>query len=226
MGYIPIDEAVRIFIKPRVKLSNLFRMLEYAYKLPFLATGDMVGAQSLQEFYERLAKIVALRVLDRCRKGLYREYAARSNRLPFLRGKVALESMLCSPGEITLDCRYHENTADIEDNQILAWTLCCIARSGLCCEDVAQPVRRAFHAAQGIAQLKACPASLCEGRHYNRLNEDYRHLHTLCRFFLDHSGPSSEQGEHNMLPFLIDMARLYEMFVAEWLGSTCQRTSS
>ncbi len=217
VGHIPVDEAFHLFIKPKVELSNLFGMLEYAYKIPFLTTGDMVGAQSLQEFYERLAKIVALRILDRSRKGLHREYAARFNRLPYLRGKVLLESMLRSPWETALDCQYHENTADIEDNQILAWTLYCMARSGLCREDVATLVRRAFRATQGIGQLKACPASLCEGRHYNRLNEDYKPLHALCQFFLDHSGPSHERGSHNMLPFLIDMARLYETFVAEWL---------
>lgn len=113
-GHIPVDEAFRVLIKPKVELASIFRMLEYAYKLPFLASGDLVDSQSLQEFYERLARVVALRVLDRCRKGLYREYAARSSRLPYVRGKVALESMLRAPWEISLDCRYHENTADIE----------------------------------------------------------------------------------------------------------------
>ena len=43
-----------------------------------------------------------------------------------------------------MDCQYHENTADIEDNQILAWTLYCMARSGFCREKVAELVRRAF----------------------------------------------------------------------------------
>ena len=216
-GHIPADDGYQLFIKPKVELANLFRMLEYAYKLPFLATGEMVGAKSLKDFYERLARILALRALDRSRKGLYREYAGRSQRLPFLRGKVVLESLLRSPCETSLDCDYHENTADIEDNQILAWTLYCIARSHLCDEEVTKLVRRAFRATQGIAELRPCSAGLCEGRFYSRLNEDYRSLHALCRFFLDHSGPSHEQGGHQMLPFLIDMARLYEMFVAEWL---------
>lgn len=216
-GHIPIDKKFHLFIKPKVELDNLFHMLEYAYKLEFLATGDMVGAASLQEFYNRLAKIIALRVLDRSRKGFYREYVARANRLPYLCGKVALESMLRTPWESSLDCRYHENTADIEENHILAWTLFCIARSGLCRDEVAKLVRRAFRATHGIAQLKACPTSLCEGRQYNRLNNDYQPIHALCRFFLDHSGPSHEQGHHHMLPFLIDMSRLFELFVAEWL---------
>ena len=216
-GHIPINDEFHLFIKPKVELDNLFQMLEYAYKLEFLATGDMVGSASLQEFYNRLAKIIALRVLDRSRKGFYREYVSRTNRLPYLRGKVALESMLRTPWESSLDCQYQENTADIEDNHILAWTLFCIARSGLCHDEVSKLVRRSFRAIQGIARLKDCPSNLCEGRQYNRLNGDYQPIHTLCRFFLEHSGPSHEKGYHDMLPFLIDMSRLFELFVAEWL---------
>ena len=216
-GHIPINDEFHLFIKPKVELDNLFQMLEYAYKLEFLATGDMVGSASLQEFYNRLAKIIALRVLDRSRKGFYREYVSRTNRLPYLRGKVALESMLRTPWESSLDCQYQENTADIEENHIIAWTLFCIARSGLCHDEVSKLVRRSFRAMQGIARLKACPSNLCEGRQYNRLNGDYQPIHALCRFFLEHSGPSHEQGYHDMLPFLIDMSRLFELFVAEWL---------
>jgi 5-methylcytosine-specific restriction enzyme subunit McrC len=216
-GHIPIDEGTQLLIKPKVELDNLFRMLEYAYKLSFLTAGELIGTQSLQDFYERLAKILALRVLDRSRKGLYREYAERARRLPYLRGRVLLESMLRSPWEISLDCQYHENTADIEDNQILVWTLYCIARNRFCREDVAELVRRAYRSTRHVAETRGCPARLCDSRVYNRLNEDYRTLHALCRFFLDHSGPSHEQGGHGMLPFLIEMARLYEMFVAEWL---------
>jgi len=216
-GHIPLDESYHLFIKPKVELESLFRMLEYAYKLDFLAEGDLVGAASLQDFYERLARIVALRVLDRSRKGFYREYAGRANRLPYVRGRVLLASMLRAPWDVALDCRYHENTADVEDNRILAWTLFCIARSGFCREHVATVVRRAFRATQGIASPTPCPARLCRGRDYNRLNQDYQPLHALCRFFLDHAGPSHERGENRMLPFLINMARLYEVFVAEWL---------
>ncbi len=58
---------------------------------------------------------------------------------------------------------------------------------------------------------------LCREQTYNRLNQDYQPLHVLCRFFLENSGPSYETGDNNMLPFMVNMARLFELFVAEWL---------
>jgi 5-methylcytosine-specific restriction enzyme subunit McrC len=70
---------------------------------------------------------------------------------------------------------------------------------------------------QGIASLQSFNFSECIGRLYNRLNGDYEVLHGLCRFFLEQSGPLHSTGDHTMFPFLIDVAHLYELFVAEWL---------
>lgn len=58
----------------------------------------------------------------------------------------------------------------------------------------------------------------CTGRTYNRLNSDYDILHKICRFFLENTGPTQNLGDHTMVPFLVDMARLFELFVARWMG--------
>jgi 5-methylcytosine-specific restriction enzyme subunit McrC len=57
----------------------------------------------------------------------------------------------------------------------------------------------------------------CVGRLYNRLNDDYRPMHALSRFFLEHSGPTHELGDRVIMPFLVNMGRLFELFVSEWL---------
>jgi 5-methylcytosine-specific restriction enzyme subunit McrC len=59
----------------------------------------------------------------------------------------------------------------------------------------------------------------CVARSYNRLNADYEPMHALCRFFLENSGPTHERGDRSMLPFLVNMSRLYELFVSEWLSA-------
>lgn len=218
VGHIPLTPEFRFVLKPKIELSNLFRMWEYAYRLnSFRLLDGLVASQSLPEFYENLAHILALRVLDRGRKGFYRAYLAQAERLPYLRGRLELPSALQRPGQINLPCQYEEHTADIADNQILAWTLGRIARSGLCSDRVLPTVRRAYHAFQGLITPVPCGPQACSGRAYHRLNEDYQPLHALCRFFLDQSGPSHLPGDRAMLPFLVDMARLYELFVAEWL---------
>lgn len=55
------------------------------------------------------------------------------------------------------------------------------------------------------------------GRRYDRLNDDYAAMHALGRFIVEQAGPRHAHGEHGMVPFLLDMNRLFEQFVAAWL---------
>ncbi len=217
VGNIPITPEFHIAIRPKVPINNIFGMLEYAYKLKIKFPQGSIQCQFLEQSYERLANILAQKILERCRKGLYRDYLPKTERLAYIRGRVDLRSALQKPWDVKLKCHYHEQTGDIEDNQILAWTLFIIGRSGLCGESVSSTVRKAFHALQGFVTLKHFKSEACIDRTYHRLNQDYQLLHALCRFFLDNTGPSHETGDREMLPFLIDMAKLYELFVAEWL---------
>ena len=75
VGYIPLTPELAFALQPKVELSNLFHMLEYAYRLKsFRFLEGLVACQSLEEFYERLASVLARRALDRGRKGFYRAY--------------------------------------------------------------------------------------------------------------------------------------------------------
>lgn len=218
VGYIPLSNELGLSLEPKVELGNLFRMLEYAYNLEsFKFLPSLFNAQSLDEFYERLALVLAARVLDRSRKGLYREYLSYEEHLPYVSGRLDLQPMVREPWKVKPRCLYEDHTADIEENQLLAWTLSVIGRSGLCTERVLPQVRRAYHLLQSTVSLRPFKSRDCIGRLYNRLNDDYYPLHALCRFFLEHSGPTHKIGGHTMLPFLVDVALLYERFVAEWL---------
>ena len=217
VGFIPIEEGLGLSLLPKVPIANLFRMLEYAYDIEIEILDGSTTVTSIEEYYERLANVLALRVLDRSRAGLYRSYVPEEDRLPYVRGSLQVDRVLRRPWDVTLDCAYQEHTSDLEENQILAWTLFLICRSGICSPRIAPTVRRAFRCVQGAARLVPYTGPNCGGRTYNRLNQDYEPMHALCRFFLDHTGPTHDFGDRRMLPFLVDMAKLFEKFVAVWL---------
>jgi len=218
VGHIPVTPDFHVSLLPKVPLVNLFGMLEYAYELKsFRFLPGLVNCESLEEFYNNLAHVLAQRILDRCRKGFYRAYLPKTGNLAYVRGRLDMRQTIQKPWEVKLKCHYEEHTADIEEKQILAWTLFIILRSGLCKERVLPKLRQAYHTLQGLVTLKQFKSEDCIGRNYHRLNEDYQSLHALCHFFLENTGPSHEKGDRTMLPFLIDMAKLYELFVAEWL---------
>ncbi|GAB4371128.1 MAG: hypothetical protein Kow00121_12380 [Elainellaceae cyanobacterium] len=218
VGYLPVSPELGIRLQPKVKLENLFGMLEVAYHLKsFRFLEGWNHCDVLDDFYERLATILARRILDRARKGFYRTYIPKTEHMSFVRGRMDVRHQVQRPWATSIKCHYKEHTADIAENQILLWTLRQIARTGIGREEVRARVRKAYHALQGAVSLEPYTAQACIKRLYNRLNDDYQPLHALCRFFLEQSGPSHEMGDRKMLPFLVDMARLYELFVAEWL---------
>jgi len=220
VGYIPLTDDFGIALRPKVKIANLFRMLELAYNLKsFKFLEGLVDCQSLEEFYERLANILAKLVLERERRGLYRAYLPESDDLPYIRGCMDIQHTLRTQWKVKIRCHYQEHTADLEENRILAWTLFCIARTKLCSEETLPIVRKAYRGLQGHVSMIPHGPEACWGRQYNRLNNDYQPMHALCRFFLEHSGPSHESGDRRMLPFLVNMAQLYELFVARWLDA-------
>lgn len=218
VGTIPVTETYTISIQPKAPLANLFRMWEVAYRLKgFKFLDGVINSDSLADFYQNLAKILVNKVFDRMRKGLYREYLGRCDRLPYVSGRLDIRRLAAEPWRVELDCDYEEHTGDVEDNQILCWTLSVIARSGLCSEDVLSLVRKGYRELLGCITPLPVPPQALIGRLYNRLNEDYEPLHGLCRFFLENRGPSHKLGDRTMMPFLMNMAQLFELFVVEWL---------
>lgn len=192
-------------------------MLEYAYRLDIKIFEDLYESETLNDYYERLAKIFSLRILDRLKKGLFRKYLTLNEELPYLRGRIQFQDVYRKPWNIYFPSSFQEHTSDIDDNKICAWTLYVIIRSGLCGEHSANHVRKAYRSLQRIVSVSPYTSKDCIKRFYDRLNEDYKILHALCRFFIENKGPTINIGDHSMMPFLIDMSKLYELFVAEWL---------
>lgn len=217
VGYIPVNDGFHLALIPKVPVANLFRMLEYAYRLRFDVLEGLIDAESIVDMYERLASILAKKVLSRIRMGLYRAYLDEDDDLPFVRGRINVADHLRNPHRMSLPCSYEDHTADLEDNQILLWTLTRILQAGVCSRRTLPYVRQARRGLLSFSSLNSFSPDKCIDRLYNRLNQDYEPLHALCRFFLENTGPTYLAGDRRMLPILVNMAQLFELFVVEWL---------
>ena len=216
VGTIPLTADLQLHLQPKAPVANLFCMLAYAYQLQsFQILDGLTDLAALTDFYERLAYLLAKQVMKRVQLGLYRTYLPQAKTLPYLRGR--LQQSWPQPWRTAVPCQYDQFSADISDNQILATTLHQIAHTHICRGEVQTAVRQAYRALKGTVSAVAIDMPEVISRVYTRLNQDYQPMHALCRFFLEHSGPSHQKGDHKMIPFLVNMARLYELFVAEWL---------
>ena len=219
VGFVPLREGNGISLQPKVPLQNLFGMLEYAYDLQsFKLLEGLYDSQSIRDLYERLASILSERILKRVRDGLYRAYREEYEAHSFVRGRIDIPALRRTAVKTRIACHSEDHTIDIEDNQIIAWTQHTILRSGLLERKKSiNLVRKAEHVLRNSIQLKPFCDFDCIGRTYTRLNSDYEMLHKLCQFFLENTGPTQNLGDRSMVPFLVDMARLFELFVARWL---------
>jgi 5-methylcytosine-specific restriction enzyme subunit McrC len=218
VGQIKIPHQLDLRITPKVPIPRLFQLWESAYDLRLAELAEGVTAVSaIPEFFSLIAEILAQRVIRRGRQGLQRAYLRHTGNLPYVRGKLLPNQPAMRQPNVQLACAYDTHTADIPDNQILAYTLHHVARSGQCNPTAQTAVRRAYHLLQPLVSLRPFTSSDCQNRSYSRLNQDYAPLHALCRFFLEHTGPLLADGQHQFMPFLLNMAQLYERCVANWL---------
>lgn len=218
-GRVNLPDDWTLVLEPKVTLSNLFGMLEYAYDLEsaeFLE--GTYDADSIEGFFDRVANILAQNVIRRSNQGFHKQYISKDENSEFVRGKIDVEKTAREPWKPKVHQTRRDLTADIEDNRILLWTLWKVLSSDLLQDQTRTKVRRAVRSLQDIASLQEYTASDCTGRSYRRLNSDYDFMHSLCYLLLDNSGPTRERGEHQMVPFTVDMPTLYERFVARWLS--------
>ena len=228
VGYIPITSDLALRLSPRkgVTINNIFRMLEYAYDInSFELKEGRIDCEYCEDLYERLAAALAERVLKRGKSGYYRAYQSQSDHLSCIRGRIDMKKTCVSPWQAMPFCHFEEHTADVEENRIIAWTLAHILRSGICSDRTLPTVRQAFRRLAQSTEIMPFRPDDCVDRVYNRQNQDYEPMHALCHFFLECNGPSLYAGDRKMIPFQVNMARLYELFVSRWLKRNlpCER---
>lgn len=217
VGTIPLTASKFLLLQPKTPIHNIFRMWEYAYQLEgFCFLEHLAKVNTLQDFFDHLAKRLANWIVRRGQIGLHRQYLPQNQSLPFLRGRLLWQKDIAM-ASTKLSCQFDEQSKDIPDNQILLFALHNVAKTGLCRSSTQRLIRKAYHLLAGSVSLRPFSPQDCINRTYTRLNQDYQSMHALCRFFLEHTGPTHQPGDHEMEPFLINMPQLFEQFVANWL---------
>ena len=218
IGSIPLLGGEVLRIRPKLPVPSLLRLLDLAYgftKLDFHP--DITACDSIEDWFDRLVAHLVRRIRVRMRRGLYRAYIPRRERMSHVRGRLVLRPLITRPHDPTLVCDYHEHTPNIADNQILAWTMHLAARCQACSTETRHQTQALARALTQTVPLVPCSAHECLGRTYHRLNQDYEPLHIVCRLILDRLSPTWEAGDDRSLPFTLDMAALFEEAVANWL---------
>lgn len=219
VGALAVGRDATLVIRPKLPIANLARMLQCAYDLPLYTFPQLAMCRTVPDLYEQLVRALLTRVRGILRKGIHQRYRSTRRDMTAVRGRVRVEEHLRQPARLALPCSFEERTPDVIENRVLLWTLNKVLRTGLADDDLQRDARSAHRELQSNVELSAMRPEDIDAIAYDRLTQRYQEAHRLCRLLLDAAGPLPENGAVRTVPFLLDMPKLFERFVARWLSA-------
>jgi 5-methylcytosine-specific restriction enzyme subunit McrC len=218
VGTIVLSD-LRVIIEPKVSMQNLFYMLTYAYDLADFRR-EAVPLATGEELFEFIVVIFLRQVEQLVQRGIYRAYITEEGNQPFLRGRLVLADHL--QRNVLHVQRFYQRTseftADVPENRILRYTLGQLSRLDYRERDLRQQIRRVASAFSEVSPMPIAPAD-CDRVVYTRLNAAYRTRINLARLLIQHLSLEGRAGPTEFATYLLDMNKVFELFVARFLAS-------
>lgn len=215
VGTIPLG-GVTVAIRPKIATHNLFQMLAIAYDMPIRPLDGEIRVDAIDGLFHAMATWLIDGILQRIQRGLHRAYVPTQATLPYLRGRLRVRAL--THDLTSLPVAFSDFSADIPHNQLLLYTLHRLRTLFDLPQDAHNKLNHAYRTLRNSVTLREYAGHDIDALTYDRLNADYQPLHALCRFFLDGIAPFDQAGSLSMRPFLLDMATLFERFVARRLA--------
>ena len=215
VGSLVVD-GMRILIRPKIRLENLFLLLEVGLPEHAWRKEDF-GYATHNDLLRSLVSFFARTLETALARGLYRSYGNRNEDLKAIGGRVDFGRQVSRARlPMPVACRYGEFTADVIENRGLRAAI----RLFLRVPGVAMVDRRRLMR-ELVAMEEVSDASVrgddLHRIHYSRLNEHYRPALGLARLLLDNLTLIDRRGVTTAASFMVNMNDLFERFVTERL---------
>ena len=200
-----------------IPIKNVYYMLSYAFQLlneqgyKNLATEDFGNAGDL------CAAILIRGISYQLKRGLGREYISETDTISAIRGKIEITESIKNQSMIRsqMVCTYDEFSVNSPLNQIIKSTVMLLLKA-----DIAKSRKKelrklmVYFADVSTVDVRSINWSI----NYNRNNQTYRLLITICYLVVKGLLQSKSDGSVKMMDFLDEqrMCRLYEKFILEY----------
>lgn len=194
-------------------------MLSYAFTTLNQSNFEEVATEEFENMHDLFAAILSKGIGQQLKQGIYREYLNRTEELAVVRGKIDMPGTINNriARERVLTCEYDELSENNLLNQILKTTVMLLMRQ----KDVKPEYkdelkkRMLFFANVDTIDLTSIKWSAIR---FQRNNQTYRMLISLCQLIIEGMLLTTEQGEHKLASFIDEqrMSRLYEKFILEY----------
>ena len=200
-----------------IPIKNIYYMLSYAFQMlneqgyKNLATEDFDNAGDL------CAAILIRGISYQLKRGLGREYISETDTISAIRGKIEITESIKNQSMIRsqMVCTYDEFSINSPLNQIIKSTVVLLLKS-----DISKARKKELRKLMvyfddvSVVDVRSINWSI----NYNRSNQTYRLLITVCYLVVKGLLQSESDGSVKMMDFLDEqrMCRLYEKFILEY----------
>ena len=183
-----------------ILIKNIYYMLSYAFTNMVPDQEDEIAAEEFDNIHNLFAAILARGIGQQLKQGLYREYLNRTEDMPVMRGKIDM------PGTIknklarkqVLTCEFDELSENNLFNQILKTTVLLLLRHAKVDAEYKSDLKKKMLFFSAVDTIE--PASIkWTTIRFQRSNQSYRMLISLCQFIMEGMLLTTDQGEYRML---------------------------
>lgn len=200
-----------------IPIKNIYYMLSYAFQMlneqgyKNLATEDFDNAGDL------CAAILIRGISYQLKRGLGREYISETDTISAIRGKIEITESIKNQSMIRsqMVCTYDEFSVNSPLNQIIKSTVMLLLKADIS-KARKKELRKLMVYFDDVSVIDV--RSINWSINYNRNNQTYRLLITVCYLVVKGLLQSKSDGPVKMMDFLDEqrMCRLYEKFILEY----------
>lgn len=207
-----VTPSVRVVVRPKISLANLFYLLESGDSVLPMSPEDF-GYEETSELLPALASLFARQVEVATRRGLFHAYREHDERLVAMRGRIDLAAQIRSPGMVSpVACRFDEYTTDVAENRILKCALRRVSRLAGVPERTRVVVTGLLFAFDEVADVEISHEAV-DRIVPNRLNRHYGPSLRLAELVLRWSSLIDRAGRRDASAFLVNMNEVFEEFI-------------
>ncbi len=202
-----------------ILIQNIYYMLTYAFQVLRQTNYDDLASEPFENIHDLFAAILAKGIAQQLKQGLHREYVNKTEDLSVMHGKLDINGTIRNAiqSRKLLTCEYDELSENNIFNQILKVTVLLLLKEKTVREESKIALKKEMLFFSSIDDIDPHLIRWDMFR-FNRNNQGYRMLLSICQFVLEGLLLTTEKGELKLAQFLDEqrMCRLYEKFILEF----------
>lgn len=200
-----------------IPVQNIYYMLSYAFRVLNEQGYKDIATEQFNNAAELCAAILSKGISIQLKRGLDREYIPETETLSTLRGKIDIAESIKTSAlqKRQLVCTYDDFSVNIYKNCIIRTTMLFLLHS-----DISKARKKelrkllVFYSEVETLNIHTINWDI----QYNRNNQTYRMLISICRLIVKGLLQTSSDGTTRLMDFIDEqrMSRLYEKFILEY----------